>query len=129
MLKRFDAPYEIARNQFLIGLAYRELGDADTAEMELDAARWIFRHLGAELDLAKVDSLSQDAAPVDTHGLTQRELQVLRLIATSKTNKAIASELFISERTVDRHVSNIFMKLDVTSRSAATAYAYKHNLT
>ena len=62
------------------------------------------------------------------HGLTPRELQVLRLVATGKTNKAIAAELFLSEKTIDRHVSNIFVKLDVPSRAAATAYAYEHKL-
>jgi DNA-binding NarL/FixJ family response regulator len=66
--------------------------------------------------------------PRDAHGLTRRELQVLRRIAAGETNKAIAAELFISERTVERHVSNIFTKLDVSSRAAATAYAHKHGL-
>jgi DNA-binding NarL/FixJ family response regulator len=65
---------------------------------------------------------------VDDHGLTARELQVLSLVAAGTTNRAIASELVLSERTVDRHVSNIFTKLGVSSRTAATAYAYKHQL-
>lgn len=125
-LKEFDAPYETARTRFLIGLACRETGDEEAAVMELDAARWLFLQLGATYELSKIDSLSTKSE--SSHGLTQRELEVLRLIATGKTNKAIASELFISERTVDRHVSNIFMKLDVTSRAAATAYAYQHHL-
>ena len=72
---------------------------------------------------------SRKGAPsAHPHGLTPRELQVLRLIATGKTNKVIAAELFLSERTVDRHVSNIFTKLDLPSRAAATAYAYEHKL-
>ena len=65
---------------------------------------------------------------VDDHGLTARELQVLSLVAAGQTNKTIASELVLSERTVDRHLSNIFTKLGVSSRTAATAYAYKHSL-
>jgi DNA-binding NarL/FixJ family response regulator len=64
----------------------------------------------------------------DDHGLTARELQVLSLVAAGQTNKTIASELVLSERTVDRHVSNIFTKLGVSSRTAATAYAYKHQI-
>ena len=66
--------------------------------------------------------------PRGTHGLTARELEVLRLVAAGKTNRAIAAELVLSERTVDRHVSNILAKLGVPSRAAATAYAYEHEL-
>jgi DNA-binding NarL/FixJ family response regulator len=68
------------------------------------------------------------ASAIDTHGLSARELEVLRLVASGKTNKAIAGELFLSEKTVDRHVSNIFVKLNVSSRASATAWAYRHNL-
>jgi DNA-binding NarL/FixJ family response regulator len=120
-----EVPHEAARVRVLIGLACRELGDEDGAEMEFDAARLVFQQLGAAPDLARVDSLTWRA---DTHGLTAGELQVLRLLAAGKTNKAIAAELFISERTVERHVSNIFHKLSVSSRAAATAYAYEHQL-
>jgi len=67
-------------------------------------------------------------ATCSSRGLTERELQVLRLVATGDTNKAIAAELALSERTVDRHVSNILTKLGVPSRTAATAYAYQHQL-
>jgi DNA-binding NarL/FixJ family response regulator len=112
----------------LLGLACRALGDDDTAALELEAARGVFAQLGAAPDLARVDSLRRRAPSVDDHGLTERELQVLSLVASGETNKAIASELVLSERTVDRHVSNIFTKLDVSSRAAATAYAYKHQL-
>ena len=76
----------------------------------------------------RIDSLTQGAPSGRPHGLTPRELQVLRLVAAGKTNKAIAAELFLSEKTVDRHVSNIFVKLDVPSRAAATAFAYQHKL-
>jgi ATP/maltotriose-dependent transcriptional regulator MalT len=123
------APYEAARARVLISAACRELGDEDTAEMELDAARWVFEELGAGPDLARVAALSRragrGAAP---GGLTLREVQVIRLVATGATNRGIAGELFLSEKTVARHVANIFTKLGLTSRSAATAYAYENHL-
>jgi DNA-binding CsgD family transcriptional regulator len=128
IFKNMDASYESAKTRVLIGRACREIGDKDTAEMELDAARWTFKRLSAAHDLEIVESLIRETPSGKTHGLTPRELEVLQLLATGKTNKAIATDLFISERTVDRHVSNILSKLDVSSRSAATAYAYKHNL-
>ena len=111
-----------------IGLRYRALGDDDTAEMELDAARLVFERLEAAPDLARVEELTGSAASQTAAGLTPREVEVLRLVATGKTNRAIAAELFLSEKTVARHVSNIFTKLGVSSRSAATAYAYQHDL-
>jgi DNA-binding NarL/FixJ family response regulator len=63
-----------------------------------------------------------------SHGLTTRELEVLRLLATGRTNRVIAEELVLAVKTVDRHVSSILSKLAVTSRAAATAYAYEHDL-
>jgi DNA-binding CsgD family transcriptional regulator len=126
--QEIEVPYEAARVRVLIGLACRALGDKDAAEMELDAARWVFQQLGAGPDLARVEALSRTAAPKAAGGLSAREVQVLRLVAAGKTNRAIATALFISERTVERHVSNIFIKLDVSSRAAATAYAYEHQL-
>lgn len=129
LLEKIDAVYEAAQTRLLIGLACRESGDLDTMDMELDAAREIFQQLGAAHDLAFTESLISDTTPGNTFGLTHRELQVLRLLTTGKTNKAIAADLFISERTVDRHVSNILAKLNVSSRSAATAFAFKHSLT
>jgi ATP/maltotriose-dependent transcriptional regulator MalT len=123
-----DAPYEGARTRALIGRACRALGDEDTAAMELDAARWVFRQLGAAPDVAQVDRLlAKDLSGLPA-GLTVREAEVLRLVASGRTNRAIASELFLSEKTVARHVSNIFTKLGVTSRSAATAFAFQHDL-
>jgi DNA-binding CsgD family transcriptional regulator len=119
--QRLAAPYEEARTRWLLGLACRALGDDDAARLELDAAREAFGDLGAGPDLARIE-------PQHRHGLTPREAQVLRLVAAGRTNKAIAAELVLSERTVDRHVSNIFSKLRVSSRSAATAYAYEHEL-
>ena len=123
-----EAPYEAARVRVLVGLACRALGDEDTAAMELEAARGVFAQLGASPDLTRVDALAQTGPFPDVHGLTRRELQVLRLVAAGATNKAIASELVLSERTVDRHVSNILMKLRVPTRAAATAFAYEHKL-
>ena len=112
----------------LVGLACRAQGDEEAAALELDAARDAFERLRAAPDLTRVESLMRRAAPGGTHGLTARELQVLRRVAGGETNKAIAAALVLSERTVDRHVSNIFTKLRVSSRSAATAYAYEHQL-
>lgn len=126
--QELEAPYEAARVRILIGLACRNLGDEDSAEMELDAARCVFQQLGAATDLARVEELCQTAVPKAAGGLTAREVQVLRLVAAGKTNQAIAAELFISEKTVARHVSNIFAKLGLPTRAAATAYAYRHGL-
>lgn len=121
-------PYELARTRVLIGLACRELGDEDTARLELEAAGSVFRRLGADPDLRRVDSLLEGTLPDERHGLTPREWEVLQLVASGDTNKRIAATLSISERTVERHVSNIFHKLGVSTRSAATAYAYEHEL-
>ena len=125
--ENLDAPYEIARVRAGIGLALQRLGDADSADLEFEAARRVFRDLGAEPDLVRLDALAI-AAPGRPDGLSAREVEVLRLLAAGKTNRAIAVDLGISERTIDRHVSNIFTKLDVSSRAAATAYAYEHGL-
>ena len=126
--QEIEAPYEAARVRVLIGLSCRKLGDEETAEMELDAARWVFQQLGAASDLARVQELSRTTALEATGGLTAREVEVLRLVAAGKTNRAIAGDLFLSDKTVARHVSNIFTKLGLSSRAAATAYAYQHNL-
>jgi DNA-binding CsgD family transcriptional regulator len=126
--RELEVPYEAARVRVLMALACRELGDDDTAELELSSARGAFDRLGAAPDLAHVDTLLSRAPRGGAYGLTPRELQVLRLVAAGDTNKAIAAALVVSERTVDRHVSNIFSKLRVSSRSAATAYAYEHDL-
>jgi DNA-binding NarL/FixJ family response regulator len=123
-------PYEGARTRTLLGLACRALGDEDSAALDLEAARTAFVALGAAPDVARVEDLARTGGTPgrDAHGLTDRELQVLRLLASGATNKAIAAELVLSERTVDRHVSNIFAKLGVSSRAAATAHAYEHRL-
>jgi DNA-binding CsgD family transcriptional regulator len=126
--QQIEAPYMAARTRLLLGLACRALGDEEGAGLELDAARAVFLRLGAASDLARLEGLASKVRPARSHGLSPRELQVLRLIATGKTNKLIAGELFVSERTIDRHVSNILTKLALPSRSAATAYAYRHGL-
>lgn len=124
--RRVGAPYLAARLRVLVSLACRALGDEEGAELEIEAARAVFRELGAAPDLARLGAL--EGGPAPAHELSARELQVLRLVAAGRTNKAIARELFVSERTVDRHVSNIFSKLGVSSRAAATARAYERRL-
>ncbi len=128
MWQELGAPYEAARARVLVGLACAGLGDEDGATLELEAARTVFEELGARPDVSRADSLRTASSAPDRHGLSPRELQVLRLVASGETNKAIAASLVLSERTVDRHVSNIYAKLRVSSRAAATASAYEHGL-
>lgn len=123
-----EIPYEAARTRVLIGQCCRELADEDTAQMEFDAARWVFQQLGAKPDLARVERMARRKTPHPAGGLTAREIEVLRLVAAGKTNRAIAADLFLSEKTVARHMSNIFVKLGLSTRSAATAYAFEHDL-
>jgi DNA-binding CsgD family transcriptional regulator len=123
-----EAPHEVARARTLLGLACRALGDADAADLELEAARVSFEELGARPDVAFVRSLTDEVEAGDVHGLTARELEVLRFLASGSSNKEIASTLVISEHTVARHVQNIFAKLDVSSRAAAGAFAFEHDL-
>jgi DNA-binding CsgD family transcriptional regulator/tetratricopeptide (TPR) repeat protein len=122
-----EAPYEIARTRILISQACGALGDEEAAALELEAARGTFEVLGAAPDVARVDSLTT-GRPRETHGLSGRELEVLRLVAAGRSNKVIAAELVLSEHTVARHVQNIFAKLGVSSRAAATAFAFEHDL-
>jgi DNA-binding CsgD family transcriptional regulator/tetratricopeptide (TPR) repeat protein len=121
-----DAPYPAACARALLGVACRALGDNDGAALEFDACRLAFQQLGAVPDVARVDTLARRPTARST-GLTPRELQVLRRVSAGKTNRVIADELSLSERTVDRHLSNILTKLGATSRAAATAYAYEHH--
>ncbi len=123
-----EAPYMAARVRVLVAQACRALDDHDGADLELHAARLVFEELGAAPDLARLASLALSTPEPTPNRLSSRELQVLRLLAAGKSNKAIAAELVLSQRTIDRHVSNIFNKLDVQSRSAATAFAYQHHL-
>jgi DNA-binding NarL/FixJ family response regulator len=123
-----EAPYEAAQVRVLIGLAHRALGDEDTAAIELDAARHAFDGLGAASERRRVEALLGPADGEASRPLTAREVEVLRLVATGRTNRAIAQRLEISEKTVARHVSNIFTKLGLSTRAAATAYAWQHGL-
>jgi DNA-binding NarL/FixJ family response regulator len=125
--QELEAPYDAARARVLLALACRALGDDDATELELEAARSAFAELGAAPDLARIAFLGQPGSG-DFHGLTPRELEVLRLVAAGKSNREIASALVISEHTVARHMQNIFAKLDVSSRTAAGAFAFEHDL-
>lgn len=112
----------MARVRAEIGTACYALGDSDGAELEADLAREAFSQLGAAPDAARLQPSGS------ANVLSAREIQVIRLIAAGESNRQIAAALVISERTVERHVSNIFGKLGITSRAAATAYVYEHHL-
>ena len=128
MWLELGARYEGARSRVLVGLSCIELGDEDAGEMELEAARRVFAELGALPDVIRTEQLSRRSGRESSGGLTAREMDVLRLVATGMSNRAIAEDLVISEKTVARHMSNIFTKLGLSSRSALTAYAYQHEL-
>ena len=123
-----DVPYEAARARVLVGLACRALHDEDTAAMEFDAAHQVFAQLGAVPAATRTRVLMREDRVGAAAGLRTRELEVLRLVAAGKTNRAIAAELFLSDRTVERHVSNILTKLGVGSRTAAAAYAFERGI-
>jgi len=123
-----DAPHEAARVRLLVAQACRGFGDDEGAEMELDAARSAFLQLGAAPDVARAESLSPLRTSALPGGLTAREAQVVALVATGKSNREIANQLVISEKTVASHLSHIFTKLGLSSRSAVTGYAYEHDL-
>ena len=124
--RELNAPHQAARARLLIGVACRDLGDRASAELEFEAARGVLHELGAAPDLERLARLTGSSPRLG--GLSRRERDVLTLVAAGKTNRAIATELFISEKTVARHVSNIFTKLRLSSRTQATAYAFKHGL-
>lgn len=133
--QQMGAPYLAARMRVLLARACIALGDVEAAQLELESACEVFERLGARPDVAALEAIRvrlrngpEARAPAVEHGLTERELQVLRLIATGQTNKSIARSLSLSEKTIDRHVSNIFTKTKVSSRAAATAFAYERNL-
>jgi DNA-binding CsgD family transcriptional regulator len=123
--EELGAPYEAARVRVLVATACRELGDYEAAALDFEAARHAFEVLGAVPDVARVEALAERQM---RHGLTPREFEILRLVAQGRTNRAIAEELVLSERTVERHMTNTFAKLRVSSRAAATAYAYEHRM-
>jgi DNA-binding NarL/FixJ family response regulator len=118
----------MARTRVLLAKALLAVSDDDTAQLEFEAARSTFAALGAGPDLVGVEALIGTGGSGKAHDLTPRELEVLRLLASGATNRSIAEKLVLSERTIDRHVSNIFAKLGVTTRSAATSHAYRHRL-
>jgi DNA-binding CsgD family transcriptional regulator len=130
--QRVGAPYLSARVRVVVARAFAALGDHDGAALEQSAAKKVFVELGAAPDLAVVGALASSAGPsskqAPAHDLSVREIEVLRLVASGKTNKIIGRELFVAEKTVDRHVSNIFTKLDVSTRAAATAWAFKNGI-
>jgi ATP/maltotriose-dependent transcriptional regulator MalT len=124
--RALEVPYEVGTARMLHGVACRRVGDDDGAQASFDAAESIFQHLGAESDIAALGRLSKRGTL--PKGLTEREAEVLRLVAAGCTNKEIAAKLFLSEKTVSRHLSNIFTKIGVSSRSAATAFAYAEHI-
>lgn len=121
-------PYELARTRLDLGRALRARGDDEGADLEFEAARAVFVDLGAIPDVRIVDDLAHQARSEWPAGLTDREVEVLRMLVSGATNRSIAADLVLSERTVDRHVSNIFTKIDVSSRSAATAWAIRRGV-
>lgn len=124
---QLDAPYETAVARMGVARACRMLGDDATASLESSEALTTFTQLGATPDAEAARELATGRPPRESP-LTAREREVLALVAEGRTNREVAAELVLSERTVDRHVSNILTKLGVTSRTAATAYAYEHHL-
>jgi ATP/maltotriose-dependent transcriptional regulator MalT len=125
--QKLDAPYEAAQARVLVATACRALEDEDTARLELEAAHAVFEGLAARPELRRVDALLRSESE-ESHGLSRRELEVLRLVAAGSTNREIAATLVLSEHTVARHVQNILRKLRVSSRTAATAFAFEHDL-
>jgi ATP/maltotriose-dependent transcriptional regulator MalT len=123
-----EMPYEEAQTCLLMAAVCERRGDQDGRRLELDAARKLFTRLGAEPCLARVAAQFERVTRRPAGSLSDREVQVLHLLAAGKTNRDIAEALFISEKTVARHVSNIFDKLGVSSRAGATAWAYQHDL-
>jgi DNA-binding CsgD family transcriptional regulator len=126
--RELEMPYDEARTRLLLAAVCERRGDQDGRRLEIETARRIFTQLGAEPCLARIATGTAAAADRRVGALSERETQVLRLIAAGKTNRAIANELYLSEKTVARHVSNIFDKLGVSSRTGATAWAFQHHL-
>ena len=119
-------PYEIATARMLLGQAHHIAGDETAAAASFAAARELFDELGVRVEA----SVPPTPPPADglPAGLTEREAEVLRLVAAGHTNKEIAATLFLSDKTVARHLSNIFTKIDVSTRAAATAFAFERGI-
>lgn len=126
--QELGVPFEAARSRVLLGSACRALGDELSAVMDFEAAHAEFLELGAAPAAAWAASLLRTGSRTPAGPLTPREVEVLRLVAAGGGNRAIAGQLYLSEKTVARHISNIFLKLGLSSRSAATSYAYEHGL-
>lgn len=126
--QQLEMPYESARARVLIGRVCQQLGDLETARMHFDTARFVFGQLGAAPDLVELDRLMATRGTSPISALTDREREVLSLVAAGDTNRQIATAIGISEHTVARHLSNIFDKLGVASRTAASAFAHRHKL-
>ena len=126
--RELDAPYEAARVRVLIGLACSALGDPATCALEVDGARKVFERVGARPDVERLDVLMGRQHGLRPGGLTTRQVEVLRLVAAGMTNRLIARQLGLSEKTVARHVHNSLVKIGAPARAAATAYAYEHGL-
>jgi DNA-binding NarL/FixJ family response regulator len=126
--QQLEAPYDAARTRTLLGRVCRAMGDEDSAALELQAARETFTELDAKPDLVALAALTGTNGSRDAHGLSPREREVLRLVATGLSNREISAALVLSEHTVARHLQNIFAKLDVTSRTAAASFAFEHEL-
>jgi DNA-binding CsgD family transcriptional regulator len=124
--QEMDAPYDAARVRLLLAQAYTALSDTDGANRALHAAAEVFDRLGARLDARKLATLRH--APTLPDGLTAREAEVLALVAAGRSNREIAEAMVISHKTVARHLSNIFVKCGLSTRAAATAYAFEHHL-
>jgi ATP/maltotriose-dependent transcriptional regulator MalT len=126
--RELGAPYQAAQVRVLVGLACRDLGDEDGGALELEAAQRVFQELGAAPALAQMEVSARTGPTRGAGGLTPREAEVLALVATGRTNRETASALVISEHTVARHMQNIFAKLGLSSRTAASAFAFEHDL-
>jgi ATP/maltotriose-dependent transcriptional regulator MalT len=124
--QELGVPYEVATTRTVLAQAQRDAGDEDGARASFAAARTQFDAIGARLAAAGIDDAQQTAHRPG--GLTDREIEVLGLVALGWSNKEIAAELSLSTKTVSRHLSNIFTKIDVSTRSAATAYAFRHGI-
>lgn len=127
--QKLGAPYESARVRVLLAQAYEAVGDRSAANLELDAAEQVFQSLGAKPDVVMVTALRQGPHTRQPGGLTKRELEILALVSSGQTNRAIAEALTLSEKTVARHLTNIYSKLGLSSRTEAARFAFEHGLT
>jgi ATP/maltotriose-dependent transcriptional regulator MalT len=128
--QKLNVPYEVARVRLMLSSTYEALGDRSSADLETDAAEQVFRSLGATSELRALEERRRSGARGErpTHGLTERELEILALVSAGQTNRGIAEALTISEKTVARHLTNIYGKIGVSSRTEAARYAFEQGL-